>query len=112
MTAQQLAAKLAPLGCKAMPPSDTSEDIGIKPKTELDCTINGEDVTIDEYLNAQQVAHNDGLAKGVGCAFAKSFGLTELNYVEDDNWTVSPDTTSTAQAIQRALGGKLITLHC
>jgi hypothetical protein len=116
MTAQELGAKLAPLGCTAKPsPPDTINlDVDIKPVNSYECTINGEQVTSDEYLNAQQVQHNAGLAKSVGCSFAKQFGLSDLNYVIGYNWTVSPDTASTAQSIKNTIGGnaKVVTIHC
>ncbi len=117
MTAEEIAAKLVPLGCSAEPPApdSTNIDVGaIKPKNELDCTIISEDVEIDEYLNAQQVAYNSNLAKGVGCSLAKQFGLKDLPYVVGYNWTVSPSTTATAQQIKTAIGGHsaVVTIHC
>ena len=117
LTAQQIGDKLRPLGCTAAPPAPSTGDInigGIKPKAELDCTVNNESVTIDEYLNAQQVSYNMNLAKGIGCSFAKSFGLTDLAYDSADNWTVSPSTLATTQFIQHTLGGsaKTSVIHC
>jgi hypothetical protein len=117
MTAEQVAAKLVPLGCQATPPAPSSGSISlgeIKPVTELECTISGEEVTIDEYMTAQQVAYNMGLAKGVGCTIAKQFGLTDLVWVEGANWTVSPKTTPTAEAIKNAIndGAKVVSVHC
>jgi hypothetical protein len=100
------------LGCAATA-STSQEIVGIKPVNSLDCTINGENVSIDEHLNAQQVQHNVDLAKGVGCSLAKQFGLNDIYYVQGYNWTVSPNTASTAQAIQMAIGaGKVVHIHC
>jgi hypothetical protein len=114
MTAQEIASKLAPHGCVATPEPPSTVDIGeIKPAMSLECTINGEKIGIDEYLNAQQVADNTRLARGAGCAIAKAFGITDFIYVAGTNWTVTAQTTSTVQAIQKALGdGKIISIHC
>jgi hypothetical protein len=113
MTAQEIAGKLAPLGCNATPASPSQATYGIKPVTSLECTISGESVTIDEYLNAQQVAYNANLAKGAGCAIAKGFGITDFVYVMGPNWTVTPQTAGTAQKIQQAIGaGKIVSIHC
>jgi hypothetical protein len=116
MTAQQIAAKMAPLGCSATPaPPSTVNLGGIKAKTELECTINGEDVSIDEYLNAEQVSYNMKLAQTVGCSFAKQFGFTgNQEYVLGFNWIVTPKTASTAQSIKNAIGdgAKITVVHC
>jgi hypothetical protein len=114
MTAQEIATKLIPLGCNATPASPSTINVGdIKPVTSLECTISGESVSIDEYVNAQQVAYNARLAKGIGCQFAKQFGMTEIVYVVGTNWTVTPSTAPTAEAIKKAIGaGTIVTLHC
>ena len=116
MTARQVANKLVRLGCHATPPdpSTVNIDVGIKAKAELDCTIAGEDVTINEYRNAQQLAYSDMMAKGIGCVYLKAFGMTGAVFVEAENWSVTPSTAITAHAIQRALGheSKVITIHC
>jgi hypothetical protein len=113
MTAQEIGTKLAPLGCAATPaPPSTVNLGGIKPVNSVECTINGEDISIDEYLNAQQVAYQADLAKGVGCSLAKQFGISDLYDVQGYNWTVTPKTASTAQAIQNTIGGKVVHITC
>jgi hypothetical protein len=81
---------------------------------ELDCSINGEDVTISEYRNSEQVEHNMNLVSGIGCQIAKRFGIKDLHWVHGENWTVSPDTKSTAEAIKNTIGGdaKVKSEHC
>jgi hypothetical protein len=115
MTAQEIASKLVPLGCNATPAAPSTINLGdIKPVTSLECTISGEHVGIDEYVNAQQVAYNMKLAQGVGCQIAKQFGVSgEAAYVLGTNWMVTPKTAPTADAIQKAIGaGTIKTLHC
>ena len=112
VTAAQVAAKLAPLGCHASP-GDTSGDTGTKPQAELDCTIGGEDVTIDQYANTGQVSQIASQAKA-GCQVAKQAGMTGLYWVADANVTIAADTAAAVQRIQHALGGdaKLMSVHC
>ena len=112
MTAKQVAARLAPLGCRARP--STSTAIGIKPTVELTCMIRRETIAIDQYRNAAQVATAVVLAKTVGCQLLKSFGASEQNYVRGPNWTVSSSTASTARAISRAIGNgaRVAVIHC
>jgi hypothetical protein len=114
MTAQEIAAKLAPLGCAATPSSASTGGIGITPVTELSCMINGEDITIDEYRNAQQVSYTMTLSQGPGCAIAKQFGIKQGYYVQGYNWIVTPKTASTGQAIKNAIGdgAKLTVVNC
>jgi hypothetical protein len=114
MTAQEIGAKLAPLGCAAKPASPSNINFGdIKPVNSLECTINNEDTSIDEYLNAQQVAYEVKLAETAGCSLLKQFGISDSYYVQGYNWTVTPKTASTTQAIQKAIGaGKVQHLHC
>jgi hypothetical protein len=54
------------------------------------------------------------LSKGVGCAIAKQFGVTEAVYVEGTNWIVSPKTTPTADAIKNAIGNgaRVVAFKC
>ena len=115
-TAHQVADKLSSLGCSAKPPDTTDTiDLGdIKPKASLECTINGEDIGIDEYATADQVKHNLNLAKGIGCEIAKEFGVSEAFYVLANNVMVTPDTRSTAEQVKNAIGGPATvhTLHC
>jgi hypothetical protein len=115
MTAEQVAAMLTPLGCAATPASPSTVNLGgIKPVNSLDCTINGEDVGIDEYLTAEQLAYNMNLAKGVGCSIAKQFGVTVAYYVNGYNWSVTPKTAVTAGQIKNAIAddAKINSLHC
>ena len=116
MTAEEIAAKLQPLGCAATPPTSASIDnIGIKPKTELRCTISGENVGIDEYANAEQVSYTMNLAKTVGCSMAKSFGVTgDQDYVLGETTMVTAQTPGTSQAIKNAIGDdvKITVVHC
>jgi hypothetical protein len=113
MTAEEIGTKLAPLGCAAKPAQTGGIDYGnIKPVNSLECTINGENIEIDEYLNAQQVAYEEDIAKGVGCSLAKQLGIRDIYYVRGYNWTVTPNTASTAQAIQKIIGGKVVHIHC
>jgi hypothetical protein len=113
LNAVQIAARLAPLGCAAQPDT-TSVDIGIKPQRSLECSISGEDVSIDEYASGQQVASMMGMARGIGCSIAKQFGITDVAYVVAGTVTVSPQTAGTAQRIQDAIGAgtKLEKVHC
>jgi hypothetical protein len=114
MTAQEIASKLAPLGCNATPAAPSTVNLGgIKPVTELECTISGEDVSIDEYVNSQQVSYNMKLARSVGCQIAKQFGVTEAVFVVGTNWTATPKTAPTANSIQKAIGqGTIVTIKC
>jgi hypothetical protein len=114
MTAQEIATKLAPLGCNATPSAPSTMNLGdIKPVTSLECTISGENVSIDEYVNAQQVSHNLQLARTTGCQIAKQFGVTEAFYVIGPNWLIQSKTVPTATSIRKAIGFGLIgTLKC
>ncbi len=104
-TAKQVAARLLRLGCHATPQSPTMDMGFISPRAELDCSVNGEDVTIDQYANAEQVAVNLGMFHGIGCDYAKAFGITTVAWVQEANVTVSPQTVGTARQLQHALGG-------
>jgi hypothetical protein len=106
MTAGQVAAHLARLGCHATAPAPgASVDIGIKPKVELECTIADEDVTIDEYRTSQQLAYMVKFAQGYGCQLAKAFGETGPFYsVRGSNWDVSAKTLPTTYRVKAAIG--------
>jgi hypothetical protein len=81
----------------------------------LDCTINGEDVSIMEYLNAQQVGYMVDLAKGAGYSIAKQLGFTgDQPYIVGYNWIVTAKTVSTIQQMKDAIGdsGKITVVHC
>jgi hypothetical protein len=116
VTARGIAAKLVPLGCvgKPVPAADINEVGGIKPKVQLSCTINGESITIDQYRNAQQVAYNDRMLKGVGCTILKGFGITDVSFVTDGATTTQAATTRTAQQIHHRLGhgASIMSVHC
>jgi hypothetical protein len=116
MTAQRVAAKLAPLGCvaKRVPTADINEMGGITPKVELSCTVNGESVNIDQYRSAQQVAYNNHMLKGMGCVILKGFGITDARLVTDGVTTTSAQTAATTARIRHSLGhGATVTaVHC
>jgi hypothetical protein len=86
MTAQQVADQLAPLGCQATASSRLQLDV--KPVSELDCIINGEQVTIDEFLNAEQIE----LMKTLECSPPSPLDVTTLIFVQGTNWMVSAGT--------------------
>jgi hypothetical protein len=116
MTARQVAAKLVRLGCKAASPTDGWYVGSIKPKTELVCTVNGEDVTIDEFRNAGERSYNNMLAKRVGCVDFMPFGITGAIFIEADDLYVSSTTVTTAHLLQHAIGNGngngTFTIHC
>ena len=116
LTAQEIATKLAPLGCVPTPATPNTADLGQPaPVTALDCTVSGEKVTISEYKNKHDLAANVQLARGPGCITAKLNGVTDALLVTGRNWAVHwPKTTSTAQAIENAIGGdaKIVSIHC
>jgi hypothetical protein len=73
MTAQEIAGKLALLGCNATPAAPGTIDlIDLNLLTEHECTIFSEEPPTDEYVNAQQVAYIMKL--GVGFQMAVSTG--------------------------------------
>jgi|GEM_PF-6557384 len=112
MTATQIASKLSAIGCSPTE-DDTSTDIGIKPVSSLSCTIDGENVTVEEYRSAAQVASQAALAKGFGCIMAKSFGVTSFSYVQGNNWTASAQTKGTVEKMQSAIGaGDVTSFNC
>ncbi len=101
MTARQVATHLTRLGCHATPGSANSGGVGINPQVELDCTIYGENVMIDEYRNAEQVAYNMQFYKGMGCQMARAFGFTGAQpCVLGSDWIVTPQTAPTARRDQ------------
>jgi hypothetical protein len=116
MTAQRVAAKLIPLGCVStlVPAANINQIGGIKPKVELSCTVNGESVYIDQYRNAQQVAYNENLVKGMGCAILKGFGITNVSFVTDGVTTTSAQTPATTAQIRHSLGHRatVMAVHC
>jgi hypothetical protein len=118
LTVGQVAGMLIPLGCHASPDTSTEIGGGITPKARQTCTINGENVSIDEYITAEQVAYNMKLAKTVGCSIAKQMGFTgDQQYILASNVMMTADTPGTAQKIRNtvnAVGGnaKITTVHC
>jgi len=111
MTAAHVASKLSAIGCS--PTKDTSTGMGIKPVSSLTCTIDGENVTVQEYRSAEQVASQAALAKGFGCTMAKSFGVTSFSYVQGNNWIASAQTKGTVEKMQSAIGaGDATSFHC
>jgi hypothetical protein len=114
ITAQQIAAKLVPLGCTATPDTSTAT-FGIKAKVELSCTINGENVSIDQYRNAAQIASNLTMVRSAfGCSMLKSFGLGSPSFVTDGLTTTAAQTQSTTAQIRHLLGhgATVTTVHC
>jgi hypothetical protein len=114
MTAQKVAAKLVPLGCTATPDTSTAT-FGIKAKVELSCTINGENVSIDQYRNAAQIASNLTMVRSAfGCSMLKSFGITDPSYITDGVTTTSAQTPATTAQIRHSLGhgATVTTVHC
>ena len=118
MTAQQVADKLAPLGCsaKAATPTTREEVGGITAVAELKCAVNGNDVEIQEYRNAQEVEHNLNLAKTLGCSINKQLGIKDVYFARGENWYVESkgNSEATANAIKNAVGGntKVAAVHC
>jgi hypothetical protein len=116
LTAQQIATKLASLGCVATRFTGNSVSVGdIKPKVELDCTVNGESVSIQQYRNPEQVAFNMHLAKGIGCQIAKGFGETgDQDYILGGTTMTKADTATTTEQIRKAIGNgvKISVVHC
>jgi hypothetical protein len=113
-SAQGIAAKLAPLGCVASP-ATSSATIGIAPRVELNCTINGESVSINQYRNADQIKRNLTVAQSAfGCSILKSFGLGSESYVQSGTTLTTAQTRSTARQIKNAIGrgAKLATIQC
>ena len=113
VTAKQVAARLVPLGCHAAP-SDGSSTIGIAPRVELYCSLNGEDVYVDQYRSQQQVTYNAGLMRSAGCSMLKAFGVSTAWWVQAGNVTVSAQTGPTTREIKRAIGrgAALETVRC
>ena len=116
LTAQEIATKLAPLGCVPTPSQPNSANLAQPaPVTALDCAVSGENVTISEYKNKKDLAANIQLARGPGCIAAKLYGVTDAFLVTGRQWAVHwPKTTSTAQAIETAIGdgAKILSFHC
>ena len=112
LTATGIAAQLGPLGCNATP--DTETAIGVQPQTALTCTVNGEIITIDDYVNHQQVMSAVNTGRTVGCPLLEAVGVTDPSYVVTSKSTVLTDTAPTAQLIRNTLGGDATvnTIHC
>ncbi len=110
LTAAQVAAKLTRLGCNAAPPADPGDPNAV---AELSCTIRGEDVTIDEYASASDLATAVGLAKSQGCPLLVQNGTKQFILVEGDNWGASAVSEATARAMAIAIGvGRVVTTTC
>jgi hypothetical protein len=103
-TAAQVAAKLSGLGCSPFKPSGRSITLGIKPIAVLDCTINGESITVEQWANHDQVQSAFQEAKGL-CPTMKSYGVTSVSGVSGSNWSVGTLTRATAVQVQLAEGG-------
>jgi hypothetical protein len=116
MTAQEVATKLAPLGCVPTPSSPSTASVGqTPPVAAVDCTVSGQSITISEYQNKKQLASNVQAAQGPGCAVARANGATVALLVTGRNWAVHwPKTTATAQAIDNAIGNgaKTVSIQC
>jgi hypothetical protein len=114
MTAQQVASRLESIGCQATANTAvTSIQLGITPVAELNCAVNGEQVTIDQYRDAQQLAAVNALVKGFACLFAKRMGVTSFSSVQGANWTAYTMTESTVKGMHAALrAGKIVTVKC
>jgi len=118
VTAQQIAERLAPLGCSAIPlPSPYAISIpGLgTPIAQYGCAIAGESVQIDEWRSADDLAKAERSvgAGGPLCVLAKILGVTRNVFVEGENWTAAPETEATANKIKAVLpGSKVATYNC
>ena len=116
LTAQEIATKLAPLGCVPTPSQPNTANLGQPaPVAALDCAVSGENVTISEYKSKKDLISNVQAARGPGCIAAKLNDVTDALLVSGRQWAVHwPKTTSTAQAIENAIGdgAKIVSIHC
>lgn len=102
-TAAQVAGRVAGLTCS---PADWSQIAihDIKPLAELDCTLDGQSVTIGQFSNAGQI--NASLAEGKkACPFLKARGVTSVNVVIGKYWAATSQSKAAALRVQAAEGG-------
>lgn len=100
------------LGCTDAKSQKPDNSFGTAISEEVTCKVGTEDTTIDLYPDHGAVTNAEGLAKGVGCSFAKGFGIRTFVIVVGDNWTISPRSETTARKIQPATGGTVKVIKC
>lgn len=113
-TAAQVAAKVSGLVCSP-PTYGETEVMNVKPVARLDCTINGQSVTIDQYANAQQAGPAEAVKSAKdACPLFKAHGITSVSGVFGKYWVVSTPSSALAAQIQHAEGDgtKVITVDC
>jgi hypothetical protein len=79
---------------------------------EGDCTVNGEKTKITVFKDSGAKGTALGMARTIGCAFAKGFGVTGYDFIEGPTWMVSPKTKTTVDLIQPAIGGNTQHVDC
>lgn len=90
---------------------DDGPDFGIVSK-EATCRFDDEDIELAVYKDSGERRQAAALAKGFGCEVGKAFGMTEFTSIYGDNWSVTPQSRTTARAIHAKLGGDLNTIKC
>jgi hypothetical protein len=107
------------IGCaNPKPNTSPSVDIGPKALASIDCTLpDGSTARIQTYTPGG-VKQVKALVPTVGCSFAKSFGITDLYAAYGKDFTASinsengADTRPQSEALAKALGVPLTTIHC
>ena len=108
------------IGCKhpRKVRSTDGVDTGPRPLSRISCTLrDGATANIQTYTPSD-LRQLKALVPTVGCSFAKTYGITELYAVYGDdfaasvNYAAAADTRAQAEALGKALGLPVTTVHC
>lgn len=76
------------------------------------CEVDGEKVNINVWKDSGQLENWEGFTKQVGCAMGKQFGVTNLDWVRGDLWSIDSISQTLADKIGAATGATPVHIKC
>jgi hypothetical protein len=76
------------------------------------CNVENEDISMIVWKDNGQRDNWSGMAKNMGCRMVKALGMSTLDYVDGDRWTIENPSQTLAKKIAGAIGGKAEHIAC
>jgi hypothetical protein len=76
------------------------------------CELDGESVQLVVWKDNGQRDNFSGLAKSIGCEFAKAFGIQSLDWVDGDKWQITGTSQTLASQVSKDFDGKARNVKC
>jgi len=77
-----------------------------------DCELDGETMNIAIWKDLGQKKNYLGMAKTIGCEFGKSFGISEIDFVDGGLWTMGEISQTLSEKIASKFEGKVTQFNC